>query len=264
MTGEDTLERQGSHSSLFKFPIVERKVFKNNFLKDVIVELRFPTFLRLKESEPVGISEAIRSQFPIYDPSQQMQMTPLGTTDRQPVYRFLNRKQDKAVEITASHLVLSCKGIAYMSFDDFLETIEFLVKACTPHLETDFFTRVGLRYVNFVGGMQSNGTDLKAWINQELVAPVGGEIGSVHSAWTELAGPLMDGAGYTFRYGLSPPSESQNRQFVLDWDYNKQSVEVGDCAKLLSEFHGLHYPFFWWSLGEKAKEALENGTAKIH
>ena len=39
----------------FNFPKVERKVFERNFLDQVIIELRFPTLLRMKEKEPSEI-----------------------------------------------------------------------------------------------------------------------------------------------------------------------------------------------------------------
>lgn len=49
----------------FNFPEVERQVFKRNFLDTVVIELRYPTYLRLKETEPLDISESIRERFPI-------------------------------------------------------------------------------------------------------------------------------------------------------------------------------------------------------
>ena len=82
----------------------------------------------------------------------------------------------------------------------------------------------------------------------------GNEIGSISNMKSEMTGPLSHGAAYTFRYGLIQ-TPNQSRQFVLDWDYYKEDVEVTSCMDLLEEFHELHFQFFWWALGEKAKEA---------
>ncbi len=243
----------------FNFPAAERKVFNRNFLDTVIIELRYPTYLRLKEKEPLDISEAIRERFPRYDRENEMQMTLLGTTDPSPVYKFTTKAKDLVINISTSQLALSTNK--YNSFENFSSHVEFLIERAIPHVDTTFFTRVGLRYINMVAGIQGTGRDILEWINHDLVSPVaGGEIGTIDNMKNELTGRLTGGAGYTFRYGLSPAS-NEGRRFVLDWDYFKEDVDVTDCMELLKEFHDVHFPFFWWALGVKAKEALNNGTA---
>ena len=242
----------------FNFPVVERRVFDRNFLDTVVIELRYPTYLRLKEKEPLDISESIRERFPIYEPRKDIQITPLGTTDPQSIHTFTTRKKDPVVSISTSNLALTTKK--YKSFEDFSSYIAFLIERVIPHVDTTFFTRVGLRYINNVSGIQQSGEDILEWINSDLVKPVaGGEIGTIGNMKNELSGPLKGEGGYTFRYGLSPPSQ-KTRTFVLDWDYYKEDVEVTDCMDLLKAFHHVHFPFFWWTLGEKAREALNNGT----
>ena len=248
--------------SPFRFPEAEREVFKRNFLDTVAIELRYPTFLRLKEKEPLEISDSIRTRFPMYDQSKEMQMTLLGTTDPQPVYRFTTRKKDPVLSISASNLVLTTKN--YKSFEDFTSHIEFLIDNAIPHVDTTFFTRVGLRYINKISGIHPNGNDVQEWINNDLISPVGkGEIGTINNMKSELSGQLLNkGGSYTFRYGLSPPS-NDSRKFVLDWDYYRDDVEVADSLSLLKIFHDMHFPFFWWALGDKAQVALRNGTANV-
>ena len=244
----------------FQFPSVKHQIFDQNYLDTVATELRYPTYLRMKEKEPVEISEAIRDRFPLYDPGRQMEMTPLGTTDPQPVYKFTTRQKDPILEISASNIALVTKK--YRSFENFSEYIEFLIEQCVPHLDTTFFTRIGLRYINTISGIHETGNDLLEWINNDLVKPVGGgEIGTVNDIKNTLTGPLKGGGSYTFRYGLSPPSQ-EARKFVLDWDYYSEDVEVEDCMDLLKTFHNRHFPFFWWALGDKARKGLEDGTAK--
>lgn len=182
-----------------------------------------------------------------------MQMTPLGTTNPQPVYRFITRKKDPVLDISASSLVLTTKK--YKSFEDFLSHIQFLLDRAISHVDTPFFTRVGLRYINNISGIQQNGADILEWINSDLIMPVAGrKIGAISNMKNELAGQFKEG-DYTFRYGLSPASKKA-RNFVLDWDYYSEDVEVKECINLLNTFHVLHFPFFWWTLGEKAKNAL--------
>ena len=56
--------------------------------------------------------------------------------------------------------------------------------------------------------MHETGADIPEWINYDLVSPVARrEIGTINSMKNELSGQLTGGAGYTFRYGLSPPPQ---------------------------------------------------------
>ena len=243
----------------FNFPEVERKVFKKNFLETVVIELRYPTYLRLNEGEPLQISEMIRDEFPIYEHSSEMQVTPLGTTKPQPVYKFTTRQEDPVLEISASKLVLVTQR--YRSFDVLSSHIDYLIENVVPHLDTTFFTRIGLRYMNRVAGIQQGGIDILDWINNSLIAPVaGGEIGTINNMKSEITGQFDEG-DYTFRFGLSPLSNQSNEHsFLLDWDYYREDVEVQECMLNLKAFHDVHFPFFWWALGEKAKKVLENET----
>ncbi len=249
---------QEQHITTFSFAEVERRVFDRNFLDTVVVELRYPTYLRLNESEPRAISESIRCRFPIYELKSEMQLTPLGTTNPQPVYQFTTRQGDPILEISASRLGLVTRK--YQSFENMSSHVECLIEKVVPHLDTNFFTRVGLRYINRVSQIQESGIDVLDWINSDLVLPAaGGEIGTVSNMKSELTGKLKEG-NYTFRYGLAPASSGERRSFLLDWDYYSEDIEVIKCIKLLNTFHDLHFPFFWWALGKKAKQVIENTT----
>ena len=122
------VDKQTKEISHFQFPPVERIIFDRNYLDTVAIELRYPTYLRLKEKEPLEISEAIRERFPLYDPGRQMEMTPLGTTTPEPVYKFSTKQRDPILDISASNIVLATKG--YKSFEDFSSHIEFLLERC--------------------------------------------------------------------------------------------------------------------------------------
>lgn len=244
----------------FNFPQAERKEFPKNFLDTVVIELRFPTLLRLKETEPTFISESIRNRFPRYESGKEMQMTPLGTTDPEPVYRFATKNRDPIVTMSASNLALTTKQ--YRSFSDFSSHIDFLLEKVVPSLDTTFFTRVGLRYINHIFWDCQGETDIRSWINEDLIRPLATTaIGALENLKSELSGPLPDRGNYTFRYALPRPGE-QGPNFVLDWDYYVEDIEVADCREILQDFHDLHFPFFWWALGERAREALNNGDVR--
>lgn len=73
-------EAPAENTRYLNFPFEKRRVFDENYLQQVIIELRFPTLLKLKEEEPSELQQQIRHRFPLYSPGQRMQVTPLVTT----------------------------------------------------------------------------------------------------------------------------------------------------------------------------------------
>lgn len=245
----------------FGFPRNDHKVFDENYLESAVVELRYPTLLRLDDSPPVGISEELRSKFPHYNPNTRFQMTAKGTTGEQPVYQFATRSQDMILEITSSTISLQVRK--YKSFDDLMKYLEFVLNKCVPLLDTNFFTRIGLRFINKVAGVALNGSDIAEWINLDLTKPIGvNGIGTITHMHSQVSGSCGPYGSYLFQYGLSPEASSSSRIFILDWDYYREDVEVDACVNQLKYFHEQHRDFFWWALGKNAQEALKNGTAR--
>lgn len=234
-------EAPAENTRYLNFPFEKRRVFDENYLQQVIIELRFPTLLKLKEEEPSEIQQQIRNRFPLYSPGQRMQVTPLGSTQPEPVYEFANRAGDPRVQLSASNLVLT--STRYESFDKFITEIEFLIQKCLPYMQTDFFTRIGLRYINSIGGIPNTATGYSQWINTALLSALNdGAIGTVNNMKSEIAGPLKDGGNYNFKYGLSPAEP--NRTFVLDYDYGRENVEAEETVEILRSFHKVHFEFF--------------------
>ncbi len=242
----------------FQFPEVPREVFDKNYLDQVIVEIRYPTYLHLKETAIPEISDKLRKDFPRYEAGETRQVTPAGVTEPEAVFSFSNRQNNFKIEVTSSRVVLSTHD--YQSFENFLNNFKYVLDNCIPSLKAPFFTRIGLRFINNIKDISADGNDLADWINSDLVRPIGTEIGSVFTMKNEITGPLECGGRYGFRYGLAPP-EVKSRHFILDYDYFNEDVEADACIDLLDDYHKLHFPFFWWSLGEKAKEALRSGVA---
>ena len=201
----------------FNFPKTQQRVFEKNYLESAVVELRFPTLLRLGQGEPISLQDVLRSQFPNYQPNTQFQMTAKGTTGEKSVYQFATRSQDTVLEITSSTISLQARK--YTSFENLIGHLEFVVDQCVPLLDTDFFTRIGIRFINKVAGFNTNGMDISDWINSDLTKPIGVDgLGSIAHMHSQVTGSCGQDNFYLFQYGLSPES-SDGRVFVLDWDY---------------------------------------------
>ena len=245
----------------FSFPKVEKREFEKNYLDSVVIELRYPTLLRLVDGDPVDLQNVLRSRFPNYQPNTRFQMTPKGTTGEQSVYQFADRSKDTVLEITSSTISLQARR--YTNFEDLIDPLQFVLENCVPLLDTNFFTRIGLRFINKIAGFAYNGSDIADWINSDLTKPIGvSGLGSIAHMHSNVTGSCGENSFYLFQYGLSPEQNANGRQFVLDWDYYCDDVDVKSCIKKLLWYREQHRDFFWWSLGKKAQEALNNGTAR--
>ena len=139
-----------------------------------VCELRFPTLLELETGSPTAFQKAVRHEYPIYERATDIALNP-GTVTGSTAHRFRSKSGKWTVSFRQS--TLSLETTAYNSFDEFEKRLHFVVSAAAKTMDTDFYTRVGLRYVNAIEVSQDG---LAGWVNDDLVGPlVQGVYGSV-------------------------------------------------------------------------------------
>lgn len=250
---------QNNH--FLSMPNAERKQFNKNYLKSVVVEFRFPTLLELTLTDPVDIQKVIRERFPEYQRGSSTEIDATGARSER-TYQFLDKNGSSIVKLSSSALSFSTKK--YVCYEDLRDQCGYLIDKVVPFLDTDFFTRVGMRYINKFA-IPNNMLEVPNWINADLVQYIpGGNLGSLEGMKMELAGQIDNEAHYKFRCGISDDDadvakNESSSTFMLDYDYSQFNVAKKDSIALIDNFHEHHFKFFWWCLGKKAKEDLENG-----
>ncbi|MCW8933727.1 MAG: TIGR04255 family protein [Gammaproteobacteria bacterium] len=249
---------------LLAVPVDESVRYKTNFIKTAVCELRFPTLLELENTPPIKFQTALRKQYPYYSEEHGLSIGLGSSSAGGKRYLFESKKRDWTISLKSSSISLETNK--YTDFEDFYERFDLMLKAIGNLLDTDFFTRVGLRYINSVPLPSNNmdRSDIDKWINPVLVAPLkGDELGSLKTFHCEISGSVEDG-GYTFRHGFAPPN-NQDRDalsYMLDYDYFKDGVEYDDVLAIIKKFNVQNFSFFKWSLGNKSIEALGEGKNK--
>lgn len=249
-------------STLLNLPHVDPIQFKKNYLDQVVVDLRFPILLEIPETNPVEIQKKLRSKFPNYRLVNNTELLPGAGTRNRVVHEFVGKTGKELVTLSEGNLSMSTNS--YSNYADFKDKFEFVFDIISPHLETDFFTRVGLRYINRISTPNIR-KELPDWMNKDLIMHVAnGALGSVTGLKMEVHGKIdNDGSVYAFRSGLidqlnqNTNSNQKNVDFVLDFDCGKNDVEASDVFPLLDFYNKTNYNFFWWSLGEKARSDLK-------
>ena len=245
-------------------PLENSVRYKTNFIKTAVCELRFPTLLELENTPPIKIQTALRKFYPFYSAGQDVSIGLVGTPVSGKSYFFESKKKDWTITLKPSSLSLETNK--YTDFDDFYDHLTSMLEAVGDFLDTDFFTRVGLRYINHVPlpGNNMDRKDIAKWINPVLVAPLsGGELGTLTMFHCEVGGHIEDGK-YTFRHGFAPPvnQDKDSLSYLLDYDYYKEGVEYDDVYTIIKQFNSQNFNIFKWSLGEESKKALGEGENK--
>lgn len=243
-------------------PNEESQQFQKNYLDKFVVEFRFPALLEISHDEPiiVGIQKSVRMRYPNYQKTFTTELTPVGQSN-EVAHEF--RSKNNVDLITLRNSAVSYSTNRYRSFNDARWECSYLIESVIPHLQTNFFTRIGMRYINRLP-IENSTRDVNKWINSELTGSTN-VLGTLSGLKMEYSGHLDEQATYLFRCGIADTGNSGdqfenllNIPFVLDYDYSQLDVEINKALALLDKIHKVHFSFFWWSLGEKAKEGLMN------
>ncbi|MBI5544705.1 MAG: TIGR04255 family protein [Deltaproteobacteria bacterium] len=246
-------------------PPVEPREFERNFIRLAVCELRFPTLLELETESPVAFQKALRKEYPHYESNLDVQFEVGGNAVSQ--RRHLLRSKDKRWTIALRPFALTIETFTYSNFEDLLSRLEFVLKSASSLLDTDFFTRIGLRYINALPVKDDDPSD---WLNPALVSSLKtGVFGRPSRYWHETRGSAKSGF-YSFRHGFQgivdpaqPPTPGTGAtDYLLDFDLYAEGVEFKDVIGTVKTFHSEGYALFSWSLGSKAREYLGTGARK--
>jgi uncharacterized protein (TIGR04255 family) len=241
-------------SEFLKVPRVESAHFARNFIRQAVCELRFPTLLELETKAPVAFQKAIRHEYPTYERNTDISLNAAGVAQAA-AHRFRSKKGKWTVTLRQS--ALSLETTAYDSFADFARRLKTLIGEAGKTIDSNFFTRIGLRYINALDVSQD---DVDGWVQGGLVAPlVAGIYGGDVQFWQEVRGHTEIG-GYLFRHGLAQNPANSAPEYVLDFDFFAEDVELVKADEVIAELHRREYDFFHWCLGPRALEHLGPST----
>lgn len=238
-------------------PSVRAAHFSRNFIRLAVCELRFPTLFELEaDRPPLGLAKALRKEYPTHDFIKNVNINPGGLAQAN-AHAFRSKKARWTVTLRAAAITL--ETAEYDAFAEFEQRLSFVLTAAASTIDSDFFTRVGLRYVN---ALPFDAREINSWVNPALVAALGdGVFGDVEEHWLRVRGPTAVG-GYTFQHGLNASPRVQPPEYILDFDFYREDVDLAEAVRVVRHLHELEFAMFNWSIGPKAKEYLGASTLK--
>jgi uncharacterized protein (TIGR04255 family) len=245
--------------ALLNVPKVKSVRYERNFITTAVCEFRFPTLLELETSPPTDFQKKIRKDYPFYEP----QIIEMGGSERLTrEARYLFRSKDQNWTVSLRSFSLSLETSRYLDFEDFFTRLKILLDTSKEYIDTDFFTRVGLRYLNAI---PITDNQLEGWICPDLVASLTkGVYGSAEKYSGTIQGYTELGQ-YSFRHGtkhVELREEKNQSMYILDFDYFSENIEIKNVLNTIKGFNEINFSFFNWCLGEKAKAYLGAGVPK--
>lgn len=254
-----------------EFPEVERVVYKNNPLVEVLFQIRIPRLLELEQQLPVQFQNAARGEYPILE-SRIEQMVPVPPFAQVPIqalpistiYDFWSQNRSWRISLGSQFFALTTTD--YVDWDEFRERAESVIELVLQTYQIAVFSRIGLRYRSVIS-RNDLGLDQVPW--RDLIsAKVCGYLRELVGYEQEKADFLKyesqaqfviaPGRG-TLRTGLINKVESNEVGFLIDGDYfsdreKEASLNVG--LEALDAFHSYAYRVFRWSIEDRLHQAM--------
>jgi uncharacterized protein (TIGR04255 family) len=246
-------DKPAASPAFLTLPGAERTHFERNFIKTAVCELRFPALLEFETKPPVQLQNVLRKEFPHYERQHSVNLN--DPHEKEVRHLLRSKKGNWLVALKSSSIAIETSR--YTHFDDFLQQIRMVVDKCKPLLDTDFFTRVGLRYVNEV---LIEDEKIDGWIRDDLINPLAaGVYGTVDRFIQEVRGITKFGK-YTFRHGIAGVEVNNPALYTIDFDFYNENVEAEAVLPLVSDFNRESFRFFLWAIGPKVKERMGKST----
>jgi len=151
----------------------------------------------------------------------------------------------------------SIETTSYTTFAQMRERVSLVVDAAAKIIDSDFFTRVGLRYVNVI---DSSHNPVNGWVNPELIGPLhSGAFTGVQEYAGKVQVATADG-GCLLQHGINlRPRTGQGElipEYTLDIDAFRNVVSLGEALTALDSAHSQAFSLFDWAIGDAARDYL--------
>jgi len=259
------------------FPEVERVIYDNNPLVEVVCEVDFPPILRISAEEPMAFQEHIRHLYPNFGTSHTPESIPDGIPDilrpllqgafQDPTinhdlrqFQFSDATHDWHVFLSRDTLGLATA--AYTRWEDFNARFAALLDTLLEEYKPSYFTRVELTYKNLVSPQRA-GNESYTWADL-LSSPVLGELATpalegfgVVAARRELRLELESDLFLTLKHGFVVDDEQGKPSYLIDAEYHKEGqIATNDCLANISRCHSYAGKIFRWCITDTLHDAL--------
>ena len=255
------------------FSNAPRCILHKNQLAEVICQFRFPEILIIGTNPPADFQEKIRISFPQYrirketngpqirnvNGSLQVENSPVTIN-----HQFTTADDIWKVNLTSGFISLSCKR--YTRWEEFAKYFDQILATFITTYSPAYFTRIGLRYLNFISRQALGLTDLqfKDLIESCYLGPLAKDdipekvitqsTVDTHIQLRNCALKLHAGPGMVKRNGM----DDGEVKFIFDQDlYRNGNIPVSNSAAVLNTLHNQAFCVFRGAITDKLFESMD-------
>jgi uncharacterized protein (TIGR04255 family) len=255
---------------MFGFPKIDRKTFKNNFLRTIVFQMQF------RENEVViekssEIKELFKDEFPRAQDSVAQGFNIHVNKDKTPILQSIPNSRtgielrstdgQKALNISVNSLTLTITGKAYKNFADVEKLFEKLNQTynmCGIHN----IVRLAIRKVNIIEFeiVDKNQLEVMQYLlSKELLSNVNVFPDSDYiNQSIQTINYKKDNCHLNLRYGMTLVPNSNNGQVIIDIDlFDLTNMEIDKISNKSEELNSEIFSIFNWTLSENAKKLLD-------
>lgn len=226
--------------------------FQKNFVKSAICELRFPTVLEFGEARlPPTIIKALRKSYPNVEIGSEVSLGAPGPLAQSTVHVMRSLKGGWAVSFKQSAMTLEVQK--YTGYEEFRRRVVEVIDATSAAIDSDFWTRVGIRFVNVI----EQGEDpASGWINERLIGPLGAGVFKNVAEYSGRLASVSEEGGFLLQHGLRIVEGKDFPAYVLDIDTFCNTTTLDKTLNELDSLHVQAFNVFEWALGDKSRKYL--------
>ena len=240
----------------------ERSILRKNQLAEVICQFRFPDILIIGTNPPAQFQEMIRGVFPQY--SIRKETTP--NAQKETInHQFSTADGIWRVNLTSNFISLSCRR--YTRWEEFAQKLDKPLAAFIQTYTPAFFSRIGLRYLNFIS-RNSLGLDdvpFSDLIQPCYLGPLADEDvneKSINRCTVDAQFPIRNGC--TLNVHAGPGMVKRNGvahnelHFIFDQDlFMSGNIPVNASTSALNTLHRQAYSVFRGAITNTLFDAME-------
>ena len=253
-------------------PDYERVIYEYNPLIEVIAQVRFPTILKITNQEPVDFQDSIRSEYPIFEASRNLQvpveLSNILTSNVVSELAYSFKSEDLSWHISVDKNSITLVTNKYERYEKFIERFKHAVEIFEKIYKPSFYSRLGLRYRDLIIRTKLNIPD-KKWtelipkhIASELYTP---ELEESIINFVKQLQLRTEFGQVNFNHGLVKIKDIEKNinetAYLLDADFFKEKIETGENIwDIFDKANCTARNLFRWSITEELHSAMRPQT----
>lgn len=251
------------------FPEVPRVLYHKNPLVAVVLQLKFPTILRIDTELPAEFQDRVRAHYPIFEQTPAMKVVQPSSSSVPinvqfsiggKVNNFVSADRRWTVSLTRDFLSITTNH--YERWEDFKLHVKEPLQAFVDIYSPFNFSRVGLRYQDVIR-RSALGLNNILW-SSLLQPPIAGALSSANielDVATTLAqiSVHLDEASYVqINHGFVLQPETNEMCYLIDSDFSTtNATEPNHVTETLDAFNKQSRNLFKWCIKEQLHTAME-------